>query len=76
VSVVNVSKAEVLTRQTFAAAVTATANDPRRAELRVTVPAGWNADPGDVLEAIATYRVTAGLITDLSTARTSPIVAA
>jgi hypothetical protein len=35
---------------------------------------GWNASEGDILEAVATYKVTAGVFTDYSTSRSQPII--
>jgi hypothetical protein len=46
---------------------------PLNQELRVQVT-GWNANEGDVLEAVATFKVTAGSFTDVSTARSGPVV--
>lgn len=37
-------------------------------ERRVNIPAGWSANSGDVLQAVASYKVTAGVNTDFSTA--------
>jgi hypothetical protein len=37
-------------------------------ERRVNIPAGWSANPGDVLQAVASYKVTAGANTDVSSA--------
>jgi len=37
-------------------------------ERRVNIPAGWSANAGDVLQAVASYKVTAGVNTDFSTA--------
>lgn len=75
VSIVNVSKSSVL--------ATAAQENPlkkseqaRNAELRVSFPGGWKADDGDVLEAVASYRVSTGLFTDYSTMRTHPVVVA
>jgi hypothetical protein len=46
---------------------------PLNQELRVQIT-GWTANEGDVLEAVATYKVTAGAFTDVSTARTGSVV--
>jgi len=37
-------------------------------ERRVNIPAGWSANAGDVLQAVASYKVTAGVNNDFSTA--------
>jgi hypothetical protein len=37
-------------------------------ERRVNIPAGWSAAVGDLLQAVASYKVTAGVNTDFSTA--------
>ena len=49
---------------------------PRLEERRVTVPSGWQnqADPGDVLQAVASYKVTAGVNIDYSTAESVTFV--
>ena len=51
-------------------------NTPRLEEVRVAIPAGWDADaaPGDVLQAIASYKVTAGANIDFSTAQSVTFV--
>src|SRR6185312_3288484 len=40
--------------------------EPLLRELRIDIPGGWNADAevGDVLQAVASYKVTAGAHTD------------
>jgi hypothetical protein len=43
--------------------------------LRTSVPAGWDADDGDLLDVIATFKVTAGVHTDYSHARSDPFIA-
>jgi len=42
--------------------------------LRVKIGCGWKADDGDVLEVLATFKVTAGVHTDYSLARSVPLV--
>jgi|tagenome__1003787_1003787.scaffolds.fasta_scaffold20488442_3 hypothetical protein len=51
-------------------------NTPRLEEVRVAIPAGWDADaePGDVLQAIASYKVVAGVNIDFSTAQSVTFV--
>lgn len=41
---------------------------------RVTIAGGWNATTGDVLQAVASYRVTAGVDADVSVAESHPFV--
>jgi hypothetical protein len=73
VSVRNLSQSNVLLsrHQSYALA-------PREAalnqELQVKFDDEWNADEGDVLEAIVTLKVTAGANHDYSVARSSPLV--
>jgi len=48
-------------------------------ELRLNIPAGWSnggtdAQPGDVLQAVASYKVEAGVNTDLSMAESVPFI--
>jgi len=75
VSVVNLSQSTVLQQQTLENVLTPVANpDPLNQELRIKVSGGWTANEGDVLEAIATYKVTAGVYTDYSAARSSTVV--
>ena len=75
VSVVNLSQSTVLQQQTLENVLTPVANpDPLNQELRVKVSGGWTANEGDVLEAIATYKVTAGVYTDYSAARSGTVV--
>jgi hypothetical protein len=50
------------------------ANNPFFAEERVNIPAGWAAAVGDVLQAVASYKVTAGANTDFSTAQSNTFV--
>jgi hypothetical protein len=50
------------------------ASAPHLDERRVNVPAGWTASPGDVLQAVASYKVTAGVNIDYSTAQSVTFV--
>jgi hypothetical protein len=50
------------------AGASAPAATPFLDERRVNIPAGWSANAGDVLQAVASYKVTAGVNTDFSTA--------
>ena len=75
VSVVNLSQSTVLQQQSLENVLTPVANpDPLNQELRIKVGGGWTANEGDVLEAIATYKVTAGVYTDYSAARSGTVV--
>ena len=75
VSVVNLSQSTVLQQQALENVLTPVANpDPLNQELRIKVGGGWTANEGDVLEAIATYKVTAGVYTDYSAARSGTVV--
>ena len=72
VSVVNLSQAKLV----FARSQSQNLAPQKTAlnqELRIDVNAGWevNAAVGDVLEAIATYKVRAGIYTDFSAAKSS-----
>lgn len=50
-------------------------NTPFLAERRVNIPAGWGpAEVGDVLQAVASYKVTAGANFDFSTAESNTFV--
>jgi hypothetical protein len=48
--------------------------DPFQHEMRVEVAGGWTANEGDILEAVAAYKVTAGVHTDYSVTRSGPVV--
>jgi hypothetical protein len=73
VSVVNLSRSSLLRRQTLSNGLQPQTNQqPRNQELRVSFAGGWSAEEGDVLQAVATYKVTSGARTDLSTAQ-SPV---
>jgi hypothetical protein len=78
VSVVNVSQSKPLQPlpSPLVNQLTPVANpNPFNQELRFKVAGGWKgAAEGDVIEAIATYKVTAGVFTDFSTARSGPVV--
>jgi hypothetical protein len=51
-------------------------NSDFQTQWRINIPAGWglNAQAGDVLQAVASYRVTAGANFDFSTAESRPFV--
>lgn len=73
VSVVNLSQSTVVQRKTLSNPLAAQA-DPLNQELRVTIDPTWQADEGDVLQAIATYKVTSGLRVDISTTQSPTFV--
>ena len=68
VSIVNLSSATRIALNEVVAPLKPQNNTPRRDRLRVPFGALANADPGDVIQAIGTYKVTAGVNTDVSTA--------
>ncbi|WP_239333244.1 hypothetical protein [Frankia sp. CiP3] len=76
VSVVNLSQANVLVNNhpLVAVPIAPQVNTPRTDLLRVSFPAGWVADEGDVLEIVASYKVTAGVNTDVSSLQSSTFV--
>jgi hypothetical protein len=73
VSVINLSDSSVLQRKTLTNQLQADSN-PRNAELRVNFDANWKAAEGDILQAVATYKVTAGVHVDISTAQSNLFV--
>jgi hypothetical protein len=75
ISVINLSKARLVATGKVENHLEK-AERTHNAELRVNFPGGWDADDGDVLEAVASYRVSTGLFTDYSTLRTLPVVVA
>ncbi|GID91609.1 hypothetical protein ACFQFC_01730 [Amorphoplanes digitatis] len=68
VSIVNLSSANRIALGTVSAVIKPQNNTPRRDRLRVPFGALANADPGDVIQAIGSYKVTAGINTDVSVA--------
>jgi hypothetical protein len=68
VSIVNLSSATRIALNEVRAPLKPQNNTPRRERLRVPFGALANADPGDVIQAIGTYKVTAGVNTDVSVA--------
>ena len=74
VSVVNLSRSAVLQQQTLTNTLSPVDDpNPLNQELRVKVNAGWSAAEGDVLQIIATYKVTAGVFRVSLTSRTVPL---
>jgi hypothetical protein len=47
---------------------------PHDQRLHVKVEAGWNAGEGDALEVLATLKVTAGINSDYTLARSTPFI--
>ena len=67
VSIVNLSSATRIDLNVVKAPLVPQNNTPRRERLRVPFGPLANADPGDVIQAVGTYKVTAGVNTDIST---------
>jgi hypothetical protein len=77
VGIVNLTQSKAVgTPQTRTDNLTPQNNTARLEEVRVAIPSGWDADaePGDVLQAIASYKVTAGVNIDFSTAQSVTFV--
>jgi hypothetical protein len=49
---------------------------PLHQQLRVQFDAGWNADEGDALEVVATFKVTSGINYDYTLATSDPVIVA
>jgi hypothetical protein len=73
VSVRNLSAARLLTRRRLSLPLTPQDASLTR-QLRVAVAGGWAAEDGDLLEALATLKVTAGVNPDYSLARSAPFI--
>jgi len=73
VSVLNVSAGTVLARLPFGEPLTPATAALHRS-LRLSVPAGWIAQEGDVLEVVASYKLTAGLHPNASSARSGDFI--
>lgn len=79
VGIRNLTTSETVAIQELAAALAPQNNTPRREERKVQIPAGWAAagggsSVGDVLQAVASYKVVAGINTDFSTAESDTFV--
>lgn len=77
VGIVNLTQSKAVgTPQTLNQNVTPQNNTPLLAELRVAIPATWanDAEVGDVLQAVASYKVIAGVKIDFSTAQSVTFV--
>jgi hypothetical protein len=73
VSVRNLSASRLLTRRRLSLSLTPQDASLTR-QLRVAVAGGWAAEDGDLLEALATLKVTAGVNPDYSLARSAPFI--
>jgi hypothetical protein len=71
VAVRNLSQSTTLLSRRQAYAL-APQRSPLNQELQLKFDAGWNANEGDVLEVVATFKVTAGINHDYSLARSGP----
>jgi hypothetical protein len=73
VAVRNLSRSTALLnrRQSYVLAPQDSALDQR---LHVKVDAGWSANEGDALDALATFKVTAGVNSDYTLARSAPFI--
>jgi hypothetical protein len=77
VGIVNLTQAKAVgTPQTLSQNLVPQNNTPLLAELRVAIPGTWatDAEVGDVLQAIASYKVTAGVNIDFSTSQSVTFV--
>jgi hypothetical protein len=77
VGIVNLTQSKSVGQpQTLSQPVTPLNNTPLLAELRVPIPGNWDADAevGDVLQAVASYKVTAGVNIDFSTSQSVTFV--
>jgi len=73
VAVRNLTQSSTLEIVNLSDNLTPVNNQPRNEELRASF-AAVNATPGDVLQAVASYRVTAGINFDFSTAESNTFV--
>ena len=68
----NLSQSNILASQNFGELLTPQVNQALNREIRLDFNAptgGWPADEGDVLEVVASYKVSAGVNSDYSAAR-------
>jgi hypothetical protein len=73
VAIRNLTTSETVAIQELSDTLKPENNTPRTEELRVQFPSGWaqagsGSSVGDVLQAVASYKVVAGINTDFSTA--------
>jgi hypothetical protein len=73
VTVRNLTKSRTLLSQKVTNTLTSV-EAPRNEQLRVNFGAGWQADEGDALDVIATYKLTAGVYTNYSLAFGDPFM--
>ena len=73
VGIVNLTTSASVATAAASGALTPTP-DPFLEQRAVNIPAGWTAAVGDVLQAVASYKVTAGVHTDFSTAESVTFV--
>jgi hypothetical protein len=76
IGIVNLTQSSSVAVVADAGALTPQNNTPFSAEIRVNIPGNWsaNAEVGDVLQAVASYKVTAGANVDFSTAQSNTFV--
>jgi hypothetical protein len=76
VGIVNLTQSRAVAAVNQGGALTPANNTPFNAEIRVNIPGNWsaNAEVGDVLQAVASYKVTAGVNTDFSSAQSNTFV--
>lgn len=76
VGIVNLTQSRAVAAVNQGGALTPANNTPFNAEVRVNIPGNWsaNAEVGDVLQAVASYKVTAGANTDFSSALSNTFV--
>lgn len=79
VGIRNLTTSETVAIQELSDALKPENNTPRTEELRVEIPSGWaqqgsGSNVGDVLQAVASYKVVAGINTDFSTAESDTFV--
>jgi hypothetical protein len=74
VTIRNLSQFSILLRNQISRPLNPASNAPSFNEIRVGFNGGWNASEGDILQAVAAYKVTAGGFTDYSTAESNTFV--
>jgi hypothetical protein len=76
VGIVNLTQSSSVDIQTRSGALTPQNNTPFFDEIRLNIPGNWSAraEVGDVLQAVASYKVTAGANVDFSTALSNTFV--
>lgn len=79
VGIRNLTTSETVAIENLTDTLTPANNTPRREERRVAIPSGWasagaGSNVGDVLQAVASYKVVAGINTDFSTAESDTFV--